>query len=569
MPSSPAATAPPMNPLERTVSHGVVQHQLHDADGVDELTYPQLTQAGPPTDAYLETSPSGLVLASEAESRLPPVSNSSHSRRGSGSTLVSPSGGARPIDLEKGGKEVDAKLVTFRPDDPENPRNWSKASKWVQTAIPTLLCFLSGFASSLVTGGIPEMAAHYHVGELVMNLIVCVFVVGFGLGPLVLSPLSEMYGRKWIYIFCTWAFMLLTLPGCLTNSFAVMIIFRFFAGCAASACMCNAAGSIGDCWEINERGYKMAAFSGILFLSPCFGPLIGGYMTMGTGWRSFWWLLFAFAGFCGLIATFFLRETYHPTILKKRAQKLRKETGDESIMTEQERQGRSLGEIAHETLLRPLVMLATEPIMQLFAGYLALIYSLLYSLFFAYPIVFLAHSFNAGEIGLTFLSVAIGIVIVSSVGIPLQEKYYMGQVAKLNGGIPPPEARLPLMMVCSILLPISEFIFAATSMPKVHWAGALVSGIPFGVSLVGIYVSANTYIAVAFSKYSASAMAAKTLFRSMAGASIPMWLGPMYASIGNLYAGITFACISLVMAPIPFVFFFYGAKIRARSTMAS
>ena len=64
-----------------------------------------------------------------------------------------------------------------------------------------------------------------------------------------------------------------------------------------------------------------------------------------------------------------------------RAKRLRKETGDESIMTEQERLKRPLSEIAHETLLRPLVMLTTEPIMMCMAGYLSLIYGLLYGTF--------------------------------------------------------------------------------------------------------------------------------------------------------------------------------------------
>lgn len=129
--------------------------------------------------------------------------------------------------------------------------------------------------------------------------------------------------------------------------------------------------------------------------------------------------------------------------------------------------------------------------------------------------MFLPHGFNTGEVGLCFMSILVGIALVAVTGVPLQERYYQRQVAKHNGH-PPPEARLPLMMGCSILLPISLFIFAATSIESVHWAGALVSGIPFGFALVGIYISANTYLAVTFSQYSASAMAAKTFIRCVA-----------------------------------------------------
>lgn len=78
--------------------------------------------------------------------------------------------------------------------------------------------------------------------------------------------------------------------------------------------------------------------------------------------------------------------SYAPTLLQWRAKRLRKETGDESIMTEQERLKRPLSEIAHETLLRPIVMLTTEPIMMCMAGYLSLIYGLLYGTFpFRHP----------------------------------------------------------------------------------------------------------------------------------------------------------------------------------------
>lgn len=124
----------------------------------------------------------------------------------------------------------------------------------------------------------------------------------------------------------------------------------------------------------------------------------------------------------------------------------------------------------------------------------------------------MGHGFDAGQVGLCFLSILVGIAITSVTAVPLQERYYLRQVAKHNGH-PPPEARLPLMMGCSVVLPVSLFIFASTSIPSVHWAGPLVSGIPFGFALVGIYTSANTYIAVTFSQYSASAMAAKTLAR--------------------------------------------------------
>ncbi|GAA5918219.1 hypothetical protein JCM6882_003014 [Rhodosporidiobolus microsporus] len=564
MSPSTAPSPPPLADLERTVSHGVVQHDLPVED---EVTFPQLTQRGPHTDAYLEESATGLVLATEAESRAAPSSAGSKPHHGSQSTLVSPTTKA-VADPEKGVKAEDAKLVTWKENDPENPRNWSARAKWLQVLLASLLCFLGGFSSAIITGGLPEMAEHFGVSEIVINLSVCVFVVGFGLGPLFQSPLSEMYGRRIVYLCCAFFHFVFTIPECVTDSVAVLLVFRFLAGLSIAGVMCNAAGSIGDVFAINERGNKMATFSAILFASPCLGPLVGGYITITVGFRWMWWVLLIFNGICVVVSGALMRETYSPTLLRWRANKLRKETGDDSIMTEQERQGRPLSEVLNESLLRPLYMLFCEPIMTLFSAYLCLIYGLLYGFFFAYPIVFTPHGFNAGEVGLAFLSILVGILIVVAFACPLQERYYQRQVVK-HDGHPPPEARLPLMMGCCVVLPISLFIFASTSTHGVHWAGPLVSGVAFGFALVGVYISANTYLAVTFSEYSASAMAAKTFIRSMAGASMPMWIPGMYSSIGNWWSGATLAFISVAMAPIPFVFFFYGAQIRSKSKMAT
>lgn len=67
-------------------------------------------------------------------------------------------------------------------------------------------------------------------------------------------------------------------------------------------------------------------------------------------------------GLAWVVVTVLLPETYAPVLLRHRAQKLRKETGDLSYMTEQERFKKPLSEIVVESLGRPIEMLFTEPI---------------------------------------------------------------------------------------------------------------------------------------------------------------------------------------------------------------
>jgi hypothetical protein len=228
--------------LERPLSHGVVQHQLSPDAGIGS-TWPQLTASGPPTDAFEEASPTGLVNACEAEAELP-SSTSSTGRRNSHTTLVG--SGTHPSDLEKGGKAVDVKLVTWLENDPENPYNWGLTKKWyfllyrLCLSRPlTLFSFLSQGSNRSSDGALlplrsrilnhhrwsprdgcslPRLGTHHvrcfpsslpslRVVPLFSlpcptdssppfpphfrNFVICVFVVGFGIGPLVLSPLSE------------------------------------------------------------------------------------------------------------------------------------------------------------------------------------------------------------------------------------------------------------------------------------------------------------------------------------------------------------------------------------------
>lgn len=71
-----------------------------------------------------------------------------------------------------------------------------------------------------------------------------------------------------------------------------------------------------------------------------------------------------------------LPETFAPVILKKRAKRLREETGDNTYVTEQEAFKRDLSGIIVETLIRPFQMLVEEPILLLMSMYIALIYGL-------------------------------------------------------------------------------------------------------------------------------------------------------------------------------------------------
>lgn len=245
-----------MPALSSALSHPSPASPTHLAPEDDALTYPQLIERGPHVAEYEAESRTGLVSAADL-GLSPSASHSSRTHVDHHPSNVAPTqleGG-----LHKAEKSAeDDKLVTWLEHDPENPRNFSNLKKWVATVLATLLCFTVGLGSSIITGGLPVMQEHFGVNEEEINISVSVFVIGFGVGPLFLSPLSELFGRKVIYLVSMAGMCIFSIPSAVTNNYGVLIAFRLLAGILASAPMCNAAGTIADVWSVNERGHKMS-----------------------------------------------------------------------------------------------------------------------------------------------------------------------------------------------------------------------------------------------------------------------------------------------------------------------
>ena len=106
-------------------------------------------------------------------------------------------------------------------------------------------------------------------------------------------------------------------------------------------------------------------------------------------------------------------------------------------------------------------------------------------------------------------------------------------------------------------------------MPSVHWQGALISGLGTGLSFVMIYNAANTYLVDCYPKTAASALASKTLIRSLGGAAVPLFVNQMFHAMHNQWALTLLALVATIMVPIPFFFYRFGPKYRAKSKYAS
>jgi multidrug resistance protein len=190
--------------------------------------------------------------------------------------------------------------------------------------------------------------------------------------------LSEVLGRKIIYVTTLGFAVVFIIPCALAKNIATLLVCRAIDGIAFSAPMTLVGGSLADLWRTEERGVPMAAFSAAPFIGPAVGPLVGGFIADHLGWRWLYWITLIAAGAVYLLMVFTVPETYAPTLLSRRAAKLRKETGDELYVTEQELDKRPFGERMKVFLIRPFQLLFGELIVFLLSLYMSVLYGLLY-----------------------------------------------------------------------------------------------------------------------------------------------------------------------------------------------
>lgn len=130
-----------------------------------------------------------------------------------------------------------------------------------------------------------------NTSETIGTLTVSIYVLGFALGPLVLSPLSEMYGRLIIYQSTNFIFLAFMLGCALSKDITEFLIFRFISGCAGSAPLTIGGGTLADLFPQEERGKMMGLFALGPLLGPVIGPIAGGFIAEDIGWRWTFWVL--------------------------------------------------------------------------------------------------------------------------------------------------------------------------------------------------------------------------------------------------------------------------------------
>jgi multidrug resistance protein len=215
--------------------------------------------------------------------------------------------------------------------------------------------------STSYASGIPGMMSTFHISnETVVVLGITTYLFGMAVGSVILAPLSEMYGRRPIYICALACFTILCIPCALAPNIEAILITRFFGAFCGSAMVSNAPGTVSDIISDEYRALAFSIWSIGPMNGPVIGPLVGGFVFESLGWRWTNWVVMIGAGLA-LCMILSFKETYAPAILRSKAKKKRKETGEEKWYSRYDEK-KEFWPLLKVNLSRPFIMTVTEPI---------------------------------------------------------------------------------------------------------------------------------------------------------------------------------------------------------------
>ncbi|TLD32767.1 hypothetical protein PspLS_00047 [Pyricularia sp. CBS 133598] len=174
------------------------------------------------------------------------------------------------------------------------PKPWSNWMKWVQVAIVGSLAFATPLGSSIYTPALPQLISELSPGEdpSLATLTISAYIFGFSTGPLLIAPLSAVYGKVRLYRLCAVLWALFSALAAAAPNIWSLVALRFLAGCAGGTPMVLGSSTVADLFDKEVRGRALSFIAVGSVSAPLVGPAAGGRIAQSAlGWRGCFVLL--------------------------------------------------------------------------------------------------------------------------------------------------------------------------------------------------------------------------------------------------------------------------------------
>ncbi|KAI9722064.1 MAG: hypothetical protein M1812_002024 [Candelaria pacifica] len=493
-------------------------------------------------------------------------------------------GGEEPYDLTRDGLILHPQPTS----DPLDPLNWTKVRKNSILAIVMWMYFLFTYVTTTTVPSFPGIQEHYGISYSQVNWTVAIPALGLAVGPLLWSSLSDIYGRRIIFIIGTIIALVASVGTAVAKDYGGYMAARFFQGLGVSPAATVGMAIINDIFFEYERGQKLGLWVLALDTGLLAGPIIGGFMNIVSQFWIDWLTAILFAGLL-VVEVAFLPETLYP----RNHMLIRMPMVDGALeSTDIEKIGRRRSNATDVELQRTkkLPLLNYKPVPGMrhpkpWDSILRFIFT------FKYPVVVIAvgiycyawywwilsiitmipaayPQYKPQIQGLLFLGLLLGTLFAEAFCSGTLSDWHVHRLTKQNAGVRVPEMRLWLAYPATVLSAIGLIIWGISIDKMYHW---IVGQIAFFLFAMGIQMGNTVVSAYIVDCYPLQSMSVITFYSVLLNLSAfinPFFIAPWQASNGYT---ITFAIQGIitffVAAPVIAIVHYFGPKLRAMSGM--
>ncbi|KAH0832264.1 vacuolar DHA amino acid exporter [Lanmaoa asiatica] len=480
----------------------------------------------------------------------------------------------------------------------DDPRIWSNTRKNAILLIISGASMIAGLCANIQNPANSQIEQELHATASEISLSLSLFILVQGNCPVVWSAVSEIKGRKLVYLLSITLFTLGSVIVAISKTIGLVIGMRVVQGAGSSAVIAIGAATLADIYEPHQRGTMMGVYYSAPLLGPSIGPILGGGLTQALSWRAVFWFLVIWGGVIFSAFLFLFKDTFrkgrsltYQNVLKRRIQERKlaqeKDTarGEQSVsekkISEDGTSGAQTpkGDVEAQPVVVPALAIKEvklsitdvnpfPPYLRILSrkNNLAILISsggcynvmidnsdliVLAGLLFAFAFsvtytcartLSLYYEYNAMTTGLVLLAFGIGRILGSILGGRWSDRT-LAQLKAANGGVSYPEMRLESTKLAMWWFPLAVVGYAWVCQQHVHISAICIMLFLSGFLSIWIYASTLAYIVDANVGRSSSAVAANSSFRGISAFVAAEIAVPLQDAIGDgglytLWAGL-------------------------------
>jgi multidrug resistance protein len=454
-----------------------------------------------------------------------------------------------------------------------SPFSWSGHKKTITLSGPFMASTLAAYAAGAYALASEPLRNKWDISDTLFNIGITLFVVGFAFAPMVLAPISEMHGRYWTFVGSGVVFFLGTLGCAVTESYVGMMVSRLITGNGAAVFATLTGGVVSDLYRKEDRNTPMALYSMTIMIGASLGPLISGSVVDLLGWRWIFFIQLIAIGITTAALFFLFKETRSNVLLRRKCFALNTapfKTSTGTVVTFAPATEEFLNieiSMIWRSFAFPLRLLSTEPIVFCLSLWVSFAWAIMYMQFSSIGLVFRnVYGFDNAQVGAVYTATIVGSIM--GIGVSLLQESIIQRMLPHKKPLSTPEQRLLSPCIQSILLPIGLLWFFMTAGPNISWMSPCIALGSCSIGIFSIYLAVFNYLADTYHGYASSALAAQSLCRNILGGVFPLVTARMISSLTLQGTGGLLGGLGLLLTGIPWLLYFYGQRIRARSLFA-